>query len=133
MIGIGAIIRDNLGFLRAVISKTLPGIFSAEVGEILALREGLLLAKNLGNEVFLAEVDASNVALGVTDPISNYREAALVIKDIKALFQDVGVSKCQTISCLGISVAHNLASLTFSSTGDLLWQNVCLRDIFPYF
>ncbi|KAH7576208.1 hypothetical protein JRO89_XS01G0013300 [Xanthoceras sorbifolium] len=101
MIGVRAVIRDDLRFVRAAIAKTLPCIFLAEVGEFLALREGLLLAKNSGLKVFLAEVYASNVASGVMDSISNCREAALVIKDIKALFQVVGVLKYQVISHLG--------------------------------
>ncbi|KAL5795054.1 hypothetical protein ACOSP7_003648 [Xanthoceras sorbifolium] len=83
-------VGDDLGFVRAAIAKTLPCIFLAEVGEFLALREGLLLAKNSGLKVFLAEVYASNVASGVMDSISNCGETALVIKDIKALFQVVG-------------------------------------------
>ncbi|KAK3213406.1 hypothetical protein Dsin_018112 [Dipteronia sinensis] len=50
-IGVNAIIRDKLGGVVAALAKPLLGSFPGELGELLALREGLLLAKNLNVSV----------------------------------------------------------------------------------
>ncbi|KAK0600001.1 hypothetical protein LWI29_010624 [Acer saccharum] len=45
---IGAVIRNCDGLVVAALSKPFADVFSAELGEYLALRESLVLAKNLG-------------------------------------------------------------------------------------
>ncbi|KAL5849758.1 hypothetical protein ACOSQ4_007771 [Xanthoceras sorbifolium] len=123
---------DCEGLLVAALAKRLVGRFSPEVGEFLALREGLLFAKSRGLVVRLAEVDACNIASCVLKPVSVFGEAALVIQDIKALFREVGVSNCRAIPRLSNRVAHSLVSLALSSVEELCWQNVCLSDVFPF-
>ncbi|KAK4858170.1 hypothetical protein QYF36_012138 [Acer negundo] len=44
MYGIGAVIRNDKGWVVAALSKPLLGNLSPEAGEMVALREGLLLA-----------------------------------------------------------------------------------------
>ncbi|KAK0584046.1 hypothetical protein LWI29_006910 [Acer saccharum] len=44
-IGVGVEIRDEKGLVVVARSKQLPGNFTAEIGELIALREGLQLAK----------------------------------------------------------------------------------------
>lgn len=46
-IGIGAVIRNSTGDVATALSKPVEGIISAEVCEFLAVREGLLLAKQM--------------------------------------------------------------------------------------
>ncbi|KAK0592170.1 hypothetical protein LWI29_014441 [Acer saccharum] len=66
-IGLGAVIRNHKGEIVATISKPLQGSFSVDLGEFLALREGLLLAKRLNLNLKLAEVDAVAVANAVNN------------------------------------------------------------------
>ncbi|KAL5751755.1 hypothetical protein ACOSQ2_022262 [Xanthoceras sorbifolium] len=47
MMGSGAVVRDGQGKIVVASAKPLLGFFSVELGELLALREGLLLAKEL--------------------------------------------------------------------------------------
>ena len=79
-IGLGAVIRNHNGEIIAAISKPWQGSFCAEVGEYLALREGLILAKKFNLTVKLAEVDAVNVANGVnlSDKV-NYQFTSIYI------------------------------------------------------
>ncbi|KAL5820737.1 hypothetical protein ACOSQ3_022619 [Xanthoceras sorbifolium] len=53
-VGVRVAIRDLVGDIVAAASKVLPGSFSAEVGEFLALREGLILAKSLSLSLSVA-------------------------------------------------------------------------------
>ncbi|KAL5754526.1 hypothetical protein ACOSP7_022746 [Xanthoceras sorbifolium] len=130
-VGVGAVIRDSSGLVVAAVSKTLLGCFSAETGEMLALREGLLLARNLGLNVQLIEVDACNVVSSVLGSDSCCGENGLIVLDIKALLKVVRFVKCQAISRKSNGVAHNLASLALSFLKERYWHNVCLSCIFP--
>ena len=61
-VGMGAVIRDHKRDIATTISKHVQESFSAAIGEFLALREGLLLAKNLNLTIKFAEVDDVNIA-----------------------------------------------------------------------
>ncbi|KAL5837440.1 hypothetical protein ACOSQ3_014609 [Xanthoceras sorbifolium] len=64
-IGVGAIIRNDTGSVIAALSKPISNDFSMEACELLALREGLLLA-NMHNLVMnCVEVNAANIASGL--------------------------------------------------------------------
>ncbi|KAK3183029.1 hypothetical protein Dsin_030315 [Dipteronia sinensis] len=121
-IGVGATIRDGDGKVIAALSKPISGIFTAEMGELLAVREGLLLVKFLKLSIQWVEVDASNVDFVVnsTDFLGGF--AGCVIEDIKALSKDVGVLKCQAIPRSGNGVAHTLTALAFSYREEKIWQ-----------
>lgn len=54
-------IRSYNNIITAAVSKTLAGSFSVEIGEWLALREGLLLAQKLNLSISVAETDARQV------------------------------------------------------------------------
>ncbi|KAL5743820.1 hypothetical protein ACOSQ2_026936 [Xanthoceras sorbifolium] len=66
-VGLGATIRDSSGKVVAAVSICFAGAVSVEVGEALALREGLLLAQDLGCSVEWVESDASNVINAVLE------------------------------------------------------------------
>ncbi|KAK3230700.1 hypothetical protein Dsin_002581 [Dipteronia sinensis] len=123
-IGIRAAIRDDTCMVVATVSKPLPGNFSVELGELLALREGLLLAKRHNLIVKFAEVDASSVASLLNSDVCYLGDALFVIYDIKALCSEVGGCSCQAIPRSSNTLAHTLASLAFSSDVDLFWRDV---------
>ncbi|KAL5743553.1 hypothetical protein ACOSQ2_026669 [Xanthoceras sorbifolium] len=106
----------------AASAKPLLGFFPAELGELLALREGLLLAKEFNLIVEWVELDAVNVVARVSNsfPCSVMDP---IISDVKALFRAVGVSTCHVIPRSGNGMAHSLASLAFSSNEEFCWFN----------
>ncbi|TXG57141.1 hypothetical protein EZV62_018454 [Acer yangbiense] len=65
-VGVGATIRDSKGMVLAVRSNRILGSFSKEIGHLLALREGLMLAIRLRFPVSIAECSYTNIvaALG---------------------------------------------------------------------
>ena len=107
----------------AAISKPILGNFSVELGELIALHEGLLLAKNLNLVINLTKVDASNVAVMLNSNSSYLRDAMFIISDIQALRSDVGAFSCQAIPRESNSLAHGLANLAFSSGKEMQWRN----------
>ncbi|KAL5815974.1 hypothetical protein ACOSQ3_024352 [Xanthoceras sorbifolium] len=81
---------------------------------------GLVMAKQLGLPVALAEVDASSVVDGVNLFKPSLSVVWLVISDIQALYSEVGIQKCQAVARSSNGLAHNLAYLTISSGRDFL-------------
>ncbi|KAK1563779.1 hypothetical protein Q3G72_032704 [Acer saccharum] len=76
LIGVGVVITDDKDFFMAAMAKTLVGNFDADVAELLALSERVLLARNLGIKVHSAKVDASNMVSAVIGNSQNFREAS---------------------------------------------------------
>ncbi|KAL5848379.1 hypothetical protein ACOSQ4_006392 [Xanthoceras sorbifolium] len=95
---------------------------SADLGEFLALHEGLLLARQFGFLGCWVEVDASNVAAAVQNRHPSLGVAGSVLDDMLALCSNVQVYKCLAIPRSGNVLAHNLASEAFSSNKEVLWQ-----------
>ncbi|KAL5826058.1 hypothetical protein ACOSQ3_017897 [Xanthoceras sorbifolium] len=122
--GIGVAVRDHCRHILAAVSLCFPGSFSAEVGEALALREGLLLAKDLGIGVRFVECDSVNVVNDVSSSALRLGVAGCVLDDIRALCKDVGVVSCQAISRKRNALAHTLAALACSLREDRFWFDV---------
>ncbi|KAL5784581.1 hypothetical protein ACOSQ2_006973 [Xanthoceras sorbifolium] len=101
VMGSGAVVRDSQGKVVAASAKPLLGFFPAELGELLALREGLLVAKELSLIIEWVELDAASIAL----------------------FRAVGVSNYHVIPRSRNGMAHSLASLAFSSKEEFCWFN----------
>ncbi|KAK4835239.1 hypothetical protein QYF36_007211 [Acer negundo] len=127
---VGAAIRYHNGDIVAAISEPMQGSFSAAVGELLALREGLLLATTLNLTVNISEVDAVNVAHAINSSGSINYAVKFVVIDVKVLMKEVGTSLCQAISRVGNFLAHDLASLAISSGKEQTWTNTTSNCIF---
>ncbi|TXG47531.1 hypothetical protein EZV62_026825 [Acer yangbiense] len=82
--------------------------------DLLALREGFLLAKQHGFKDCWTEVDAVNVVAAVND-CKPANGVAGFVTDVKASFVEVQVFKCQFTPRNGNSLAHNPASVAISS------------------
>ncbi|KAL5736641.1 hypothetical protein ACOSQ2_031429 [Xanthoceras sorbifolium] len=122
MMGSGVVVRDSQGKVVAASAKPLLGFFPAELGELLALREGLLLAKEFNVIVEWVELDAVNVVARVSNSLP-CSVMDPIISDVKALFRAVGVSNCHAIPRSGNGMSHSLASLAFSSKEEFCWFN----------
>ncbi|KAK3217672.1 hypothetical protein Dsin_011642 [Dipteronia sinensis] len=125
------VIMDDKGWVVTALSKPVQGNLSPEAGELVALREWLLMAKRLNLKISCVEFDACNVVSKVSSVILDVGETEFVVNDIKTLFKEVEVQKCQTISRNGNRAAHNLASLALASNEVFVWHDVCLSVIFP--
>ncbi|KAL5793946.1 hypothetical protein ACOSP7_002540 [Xanthoceras sorbifolium] len=120
----GAVFRDDSGLVIAAFSKPFEGVFDPELGEFLALRAGLLFAKQYHLKVQWVEVDAKNVVATVCSGRPSAGAAGAILDDILSLCVDVGVLKCQVIPRACNGVAHTLASLAFSSVKEHIWLGV---------
>ncbi|KAK3183605.1 hypothetical protein Dsin_030891 [Dipteronia sinensis] len=104
-VGVGAAIRATMGKVLVALSKPLAGTFSAEVGDFLALREGLLLAKAHNLSIQVAETTGHNVASILNSTNDFLGDASFIINDIRGLFLEVGICKCQATTKSGNTLA----------------------------
>ncbi|KAL5865158.1 hypothetical protein ACOSQ3_002672 [Xanthoceras sorbifolium] len=72
VLGTDVVLRDGQGKVVAASAKPLLGFFSTELGELLALREGLLLAKDSNLVVEWVELDTVNVVARVLNSSSSF-------------------------------------------------------------
>ncbi|KAK3230363.1 hypothetical protein Dsin_002244 [Dipteronia sinensis] len=109
------------GLVIAARSNQLPGNFSVVIGELIALREGLLLAQLYNITVDVVEVTSPLVASVLNDHFPSLRDSKFIVNDIKAFLLEAGCCKCQAISKSRNSLAHKLALMAFSSAREFLW------------
>ena len=83
-IGIGAIIWDEKGRILGAVAKSVEGTFSPFLAECMALREGLMIAKELESVTLVVETDAINVVSTVSNNLEFSLEGP-ILEDVKQL------------------------------------------------
>ncbi|KAK3212204.1 hypothetical protein Dsin_016910 [Dipteronia sinensis] len=89
----GKAIRDDKGLVLAARFNQLLGLFNPVMGELLALRKGLLLALFYNIHVDFAEVVSPTVVSILNDPNPIMGDSKFVVQDIKTMFLDVGICR----------------------------------------
>ena len=102
-------------------ANTIHGSFFDEVGQLLALREGLMLAKFYNCNIQMAEVTSPSVISYLYSQVPISGDAKFILLDIQGFVPEVGSCKCQSISKSGNVLALRLASVAFSSARECLW------------
>ncbi|PON69123.1 Ribonuclease H-like domain containing protein [Parasponia andersonii] len=90
-IGVGVVFRDHIGTVLAACSKRIPGCFSVDIAELLAIRGGLLLAKDCGMKVSIVESDSQNSCLNSSDPLELDE---FIFLDVKSLLHLTNCGSC---------------------------------------
>ncbi|KAK3193016.1 hypothetical protein Dsin_024326 [Dipteronia sinensis] len=88
-----AIWWDDKGWVVTALSKPVPRNFSPEAGEMVALREGLLLAQKLQMKISYVELDACNKVSKISNGLADLGETEFVVDDVKALLNAAWGSK----------------------------------------
>ncbi|KAK4855230.1 hypothetical protein QYF36_005303 [Acer negundo] len=120
-IGVGATICDYKGNVLATSLTCLTSSYSVEVSQLLALREGLKLAKLLNQPVSFTKCSSPFAIAFLNCPVPNLEDSHFIVLDIKTLFSDVGICNCQASSIKGKSLANMLALKAFSYGKECLW------------
>lgn len=100
-----------------VFSKQLVGRFSPFIFESLAIREGLLFAKDNGFRVSIVESDSITAVRAIKD-LCNCAVEFLILNNIKILMQEVNGDTYSYISCSYNVPVHTLTKLALSLVED---------------
>ncbi|GMN26456.1 hypothetical protein TIFTF001_001317 [Ficus carica] len=113
-IGIGAVIHDEKGLILGAVAKSVEGTFSPFLAECIALREGLMIAKELESVTLVVETDAINVVSTVSDNQELSVEGS-ILEDVKQLLVQVRSTGVYHIRRSANHVAHLLARFGYNS------------------
>ena len=127
-IGIGVAFQDNAGVVLATCAKRIAGSFEVETDELLAIREGLLLAKEWSILVHIVESSVLLIVQGINaaSPLAIYET---LISDIKHLCKFVNCGPFCFVSRNGNNVAQALANHASIYPEDMLWVDCSPRFI----
>jgi hypothetical protein len=131
----GAVFRDSEGKCLAAASLPLQGFTSPEMGEALALRGAVMIARDKGfnNVVFVS--DCLSLIQRLNSPAPDRSEVGSVVKDIKTLVAGFSTASFRHVKrCLN-EAAHilaktcNLASLDFISisVSECIRKTLCIN------
>ncbi|KAL5733119.1 hypothetical protein ACOSQ2_032811 [Xanthoceras sorbifolium] len=97
--GLGVVVRDDCGVPRVAASWFLKGIMDIEVGEAMALLEGLKVAIDRNLFPLLIESDSSNVVNLCNNLISSRTEVGVIIQEIKLRIAPFPACSFSHVSC----------------------------------
>ncbi|XP_057793349.1 uncharacterized protein LOC131009970 [Salvia miltiorrhiza] len=121
-VGLGVFITDDNGILMGCCYKFLHSSVDAEIGECLAIREGVLLAKRLRGRAIIIKTDCQSAFCRLSCSESDLSITGGVIHDIKALTKEFDKVKFSWTRRCENSVADQLAkfALHHCSSCDLV-------------
>ncbi|GMN21284.1 hypothetical protein TIFTF001_050116 [Ficus carica] len=119
-IGKGAVIRDEKGRMLGAMAKSVEGTFSSFLAECIALREGLMMAKELESVTLVVETDAINVVSAVSDNTEFSLEGP-ILEDVKQLLVQLWNPGVYHIRRNANHVTHLLARFGFKSNCTNVW------------
>lgn len=119
-VGVDVVVCDAEGQVLSAIAEIVHGNFDPYVAECIALRQGLLFAKDTGLQVIYVETDSLNVvrAFGRDDMLA---EEGLILNDVRLLLEEVSKGTCRRISRAGNKAAHSLTKFALSSFCSGYW------------
>ncbi|GMN20887.1 hypothetical protein TIFTF001_039966 [Ficus carica] len=116
----GAVIRDEKGRILGAMEKSVEGTFSPFLAECIALREGLMMAKEFESVTLVVETDAINVVSAISDNTEFSLEGP-ILEDVKQLLVQLWNPGVYHIWRSAIHVAHLLARFGFNSNCTNVW------------
>ncbi|GMN50671.1 hypothetical protein TIFTF001_019832 [Ficus carica] len=119
-IGVGAVIRDEKGRIIGAVAKSMEETFSPFLTEFIAIREGLMIAKELESVTLMVETDAINVVFAVSDNLEFSLEGP-ILEDVKQLLAQLRNSGVNHIRRSANHVALLLVRFVFNFNCTNVW------------
>jgi ribonuclease HI len=124
-IGIGTVIRDHEGKVKAAQCSVRKGNFEPSVAEALAAVQTLTLCKDLGLTKINLEGDAKNVVTALNLKEANWSKGGHIIADAQVLLQNFLFCEINYVSRVRNNAAHNLAKLAARLGFERQWREEC--------
>ncbi|XP_073016142.1 uncharacterized protein [Primulina eburnea] len=120
---IGGVVRDNQGRLMLAFGKQINQPLSVVHGELLAIREGIILLYDKGLSNVQVASDSLLTVQAVTTEQDDLGYIGLCALDIKERLKRPSISECIHVCRLSNNVAHNIARFACSSPSLFVWMN----------
>ncbi|KAL5780225.1 hypothetical protein ACOSQ2_010962 [Xanthoceras sorbifolium] len=113
-LGFGVVFRDSVGEVLVSYTSLLPGLFSSDIGEALAILLGLRLAGDMGFPSVCVESDAASVVKQLSSRAPSCSDIGLILDDILSLVGGFAVISFSSVRRSANKVAHGLAKFALS-------------------
>lgn len=120
-IGMGGVIRDNVGEVVMATSKRMDGIVDADVAEALSARHGLQIALEAGYSALILEVDCLKLFNILKEGKIESSLFGMVVQDILHLTSQCSCISFSHVRRQGNVVAHTLAKMCKEMEGLKVW------------
>ena len=121
--GTNVIIRNEQGLVMAALSQQIPSPTSVEMVEVLAARQALVFAKELGFDRMVLEGDSKTVIKAILGDYMDCSYMGHVLQDIKMLSSSFSFISVKHIHREGNCVAHKLARRAIRNPF-LVWMEI---------
>ncbi|XP_059451110.1 uncharacterized protein LOC132181902 [Corylus avellana] len=132
VMGLGIVVRDSEGRVRAARSNTRRGLLDPTVAEAVAAYQAVLFCNELGYTHIILEGDAKNIVDVVKDNGCNRSRMGQMIDDIRTTLCYLTDWKIEYVSRRNNSAAHRLAKEATTDIIDRNWLEKtpeCICDI----
>lgn len=129
--GIGVVVRNNSGSVRAALSQRVPIPFSAATVEVLACRRAMEFAKEIVALDCIFEGDAEVLITAICKKDVGHPEYGHVIEDNLVLAREFHFNSFCHVRRSGNQVAHHLARRSKSGCELQVWFDTTPKDIAP--
>ncbi|CAL8993894.1 unnamed protein product, partial [Prunus brigantina] len=119
--GVGAVIRNGNKEFIAACSRQVIGHFSAQAMELIAAKEGLQFAYDLGFRDIVLEMDAQGVVDRINSDEECFEAEGNLVEDIKEMQGWFRSFSCNWQRREGNKVAHELAQYGTRNAGFFTW------------
>ncbi|XP_073284608.1 uncharacterized protein [Primulina huaijiensis] len=125
--GVGVIVRDDKGMVLMARAGCLEGVLTPYLAELLAVREGIILAYHLQWTNIIVNTDARNVVESIRHPNALAHEASIISFIRRLMLQTSGltITFCRRFAN---KAAHELASFGLRNLVD-----VDYKDCSPFY
>ncbi|KAK3224784.1 hypothetical protein Dsin_004646 [Dipteronia sinensis] len=118
--GLGVVIRDDKGFVRASACYGFKVNYHPQIAEALAIYKGILLTVNTGLLPAMLESDALTVVNVIRSQVLPSADEVVVISDILCAINGTNILSMNFVLRVANMVAHGLAKLALSYVGGRL-------------
>ncbi|KAL5753071.1 hypothetical protein ACOSQ2_023578 [Xanthoceras sorbifolium] len=125
VVGLGFVIRDNVGHVRVAGSLKMNTFLSPLLDEAMALLQEVRAVLRLGFCPILVESDAIGVVNVLKDGSSLASDLGIIISDIRSVCRSLNVLYFSFVPRTVNKVADALAKAALSSVSDCVWTEVC--------
>ncbi|KAK3212813.1 hypothetical protein Dsin_017519 [Dipteronia sinensis] len=121
-VGLGMVIRDDLGMVLAASTQKIRTYFSLPVAEAMTILRGTIFLKNSGLEPIVIESDALGVVQMINSATKVSADIGLIIEDIRDRLHEMSGSRVVFAYRNVNEVAHNLSKMALTIVEDLFWM-----------
>ncbi|KAK3230018.1 hypothetical protein Dsin_001899 [Dipteronia sinensis] len=113
-VGLGMVVRDHFGAVKAYSTQRIEARYSASVAEALAILRGISFAIYCGYDHLVIESDALGVVNMINSGTEISTDIGVIIGDIRCLIQNIPDARVKYVSRKANVVAHSLSKLTLT-------------------